>query len=191
MALPEPDELFDQIFRPHYPPGRLEGRMFKATFPDVVGVRKGVTAEEASGLPPKGIEYAANCIERMVEAAKGDWPQYLPVSGEIDLAWIRAFDEKHDEAYVAALLEQADAADFGNNALISCCEFGAVLGHVLKGMRPELIWVYDVPYWDSWLYSPEKGLMINVFSWAMKKFSAYGIGDGYAEKLVSAAGMLA
>lgn len=158
--------------------------------PDIVGVKKGLTEEQLCVLPPELRNHAAYAISSMLEAARMDWPGYLPVSGDIDLGWVRAFDEKYDARYLSALLQRADAASFGNELIIACCEFGAVLGQVLQSMRPSLIWAYDFPYWDSWLYSSEKGLMINVFSWSMKKFSSYGVNDGYGDKLIAAANMV-
>jgi len=164
--------------------------MLPKVFPDMLTIKPGMSESQICVLPPELRERSASAVATMVEAARTDWSSLLSDSGEIDLAWIDAFDRKHDQAYVTHLIETSDSTDFSNDVLVSCCEFGAAIGHVLKGLRPELIWAYDYPYWDSWLYAADKGVMIHVFSWAFKKFSAYGINDGYAAKLVAAAKFL-
>jgi hypothetical protein len=84
---------------------------------------------------------------------------------------------------VAEVLEAADPEDFSNDLLVLCCEFGAVLGAALRQDAPQLEWVYDWPYWESGLLDPAHGYRINVFHWAIKKFSDYGVDDGFAAKV--------
>jgi hypothetical protein len=187
MSLPDPDDLFDRFVAPHFPPGRLEGRMFPKTFPDVVSIRPGMTDEQICVLPEELRQRSEAAVNRMVEAARTDLAEFLGPSGDLDLDWVDAFDKRYDQSVVEKLIARSDPNDFSNDVLLTACEFGASLGYVLKGLRPELVWAYDYPYWDSWLYSREKGYMLPMFSWAFKKFSNYGIDDGFAGKLRAAA----
>jgi hypothetical protein len=81
------------------------------------------------------------------------------------------------------MVEASDPAKLGNELLVLCCEFGAVLGEVLRTAAPRLEWVYDWPDWESGLLDPAHGYRINVFHWAVKKFSDYGLDDGFAAKV--------
>jgi hypothetical protein len=119
----------------------------------------------------------------MVEAARGDWPGYLPVAGEPSLAWIEAFDDYWTATRVHALLGRSDPTNFANDLLVTSCEFGAVLGHVLREAVPRLDWLPDWPYWESGLLDVASGYRINVFHWAIKRFSEYGLEDGYGAKV--------
>jgi hypothetical protein len=46
-----------------------------------------------------------------------------------------------------------------------------------------LEWMPDWPYWESALLDVSSGQRINVFHWAIKRFSDHGIEDGYAGKI--------
>ena len=107
----------------------------------------------------------------------------MAVSGEIDQDWVAAFDQHYTRVRIRETIERSDPRDYGNDYLVTCCEFGAVLGRVLMSLEPRLLWRLDWPYWDSTLLDPKTGTAISVFHWAIKKLSAYGVDDGYAAKV--------
>ena len=78
---------------------------------------------------------------------------------------------------------RSNPADRGNELVVTICEFGAVLGHVMGKEEPSLEWLPDWPYWESGLLDVPSGNRINVFHWAIKRFSDYGLHDGYGAKL--------
>jgi hypothetical protein len=119
----------------------------------------------------------------MLQSVKSDWPSYLDLSGEIDTAWIEAFDRYYDTNKIAELIFEADPADYSNEFLILICQFGATLGYVMHQRQPRLQWVAAWPYWESSLYDPDTGNIIPPFHWAIKKFSSYGVDDDYAAKI--------
>ncbi len=53
-----------------------------------------------------------------------------------------------------------------------------------------LMWLYDWPYWESSIYDPQTGQLFPVFHWAIKKFSCYGINDGFKDKLLMCSQMI-
>lgn len=192
MNLPECDPLFLRFFDPWYSDADRSRKQCIATRPDLLqsGEYTNVPAEQLQILPEEGQAEAKAIIEEMLNACHEDWPSYLNVSGNIDLDWIEAFDAYYDREKVGELIERADPADFSNDYVILVCEFGAALGHVLRTMEPRLVWVYDWPYWESSLVDPGNGLIIPTFHWAVKKFSDYGIDDGFAAKLEMCVKML-
>lgn len=80
---------------------------------------------------------------------------------------------------VSSVIVNSDATDFSNEFIVLCCEFGAVIGYAMQALAPQLEWLCDWPYWESGLLDTESGYRINVFHWAIKKSSSYGIDDGY------------
>ena len=50
----------------------------------------------------------------------------------------------------------------------------------------EFGWLYSYPYFHSIVVHKKTGFGITVFDWAVKKFSAYGIDDGFAAKYFAA-----
>ena len=119
----------------------------------------------------------------MLDACRGDWPEYLKVFGDLDEHWIEAFDEYYDRKRVSDVIKRSDPKDFSNDYLVLVCEFGAALAHVLLSKEPRLVWVHDWPYWESRLVDAKSGSVIPPFHWAVKKFSEYGLEDGFAQKI--------
>ena len=91
-------------------------------------------------------------VERMLSAASTDWPRYLPVTGEIDLSWITAFDAYHDTDRISEIIARSAPEDFSNDYLVTCCEFGAALGHIMRVQQPRLFWLWEWPYWESAIF---------------------------------------
>jgi len=185
QPLPHCDELFSKFFLPWYGDMDLTRRWFAATYPDTLRHKQflGPTQSKASPLTKEGQEDALERIVIITDSAKGDWPSYLPVSGEMDLNWIDAFDRYYDRNQIQKVIDSSDPKDFNNGYLVTCCEFGAVLGYVLCKSMSRLFWRFDWPFCDSCLIDPKSGTALPVFHWAVKKMSEYGVDDGFAAKV--------
>ena len=185
MQLPHCDPLFRKFLDPWYSDGDRSRKQFEDTRPDILTCDEfvGVSVADLSVLSADGEDDVRGRIDRMLEACRGDWPSYLPVFGEIDQQWIEAFDEHYDRKKIADVIKRSDPKDFSNDYLVLVCEFGAALGHVLRAKQPRLLWRYDWPYWESSLVDCRSGAVIPPFHWAVKKFSEYGVDDGFAAKI--------
>jgi len=193
FGLPDCDKVFLTYFDRWYKSEDRERKRFPATRPDVMGGEglKGFSPEEASPLTADGQVEVKKMVDGMVEAARRVWPSFLCVSEPIDLGWIDAFDQFYVKHRVKDLMKSSKPGDFSNDFVVRCCEFGAMLGHVLLTIQPNLHWVYDWPYWESSVFDPETGQIIAVYHWSIKKFSSYGIDDGYKAKLLACSNLIA
>lgn len=185
MSLPHCEPLFEKFLEPWYSDTDRRRRLFKGTRPDILTCPEyaGVPVSELSVLREDGVQEARARIERMLDACRSDWPGYLPVRGTLDDGWIEAFDRHYDRDRISGIIERSDPKDYSNDYLVLVCEFGAALGHVLCMRQSRLAWLYDWPYWESSLVDGRSGAVIPPFHWAVKKFSDYGVDDGFAEKI--------
>lgn len=183
--LGDADEMFRRFFDRWYDDDARKLKGFDATRPDITEVPEyvGRSVAEVCPLVEAAASDAAARVETMRQAAEGDWPTYLPVRPPIDLGWVESFDAHYDQARVEQLLRASDPADFANDYVVTVCEFGAVLGSVIKQLLPRVVWLPSWPYWESSIFDAETGNVVPVFHWAIKKFSTYGIDDGFAAKL--------
>ena len=170
-----------------YDPADRERRVYPAVRPDALIVDEyvGINPLDASPLTESCQAEVHDMVFGMIEASREDWPSYLPVSGPMDNQWIDAFDKHHNKSCIKKLIKASDPTDFSNELIVRCCEFGAVIGSVMIETLPGLHWVYDWPYWDSSIFDPDAGMLVYVFHWSIKKFSSYGIDDGFSAKLVA------
>lgn len=183
-ALPDCDEVFSTFFDRWYDDDDRQRKGFRHTRPDMmVAYRSGLSALDISPLLEPDQRRVLDQIATMLSTAQSDWNDYLPVSGEIDMTWVESLDSHYDTERIARLISTSDPEDFANDFLVTVCQFGAVLGHVMKDSEPRLEWVAEWPYWESSLYDPITGNIIPPFHWAIKKFSAYGVDDGFAAKI--------
>jgi hypothetical protein len=118
----------------------------------------------------------------MLDAVRSDWPTYLEVEAPLSIHWIDAFDEHWTRTRVRELLDRSDPSDFSNEVVVLSCELGVALGEVIRNACPQLEWLYDWPYWESSLLDLPSGYLVNVFDWGIKRFSEYGVDDGYVAK---------
>jgi hypothetical protein len=177
--LPGCDELFLKFFARWYHPDDLKARVYEATRPDLeTRYKPGTKASQIHLVNEKYVGVCLKQIATMVASAQGDFPGYLHVSLPLSLEWVDVFDRHYDEAEVLKVIGRSDPADFSNDLVVLCCEFGAVLGTTMIAEEKSLEWLEDYPYWESALYDARSGTRINVFHWAIKKFSSYGIDDG-------------
>ena len=143
---------------------------------------KGLSSEELARLSEDGEAEVHNQIQSMVDAATEDWVEFLSVSPPITLDWIDAFDRYYTREEIAKVIDRSHPSDYSNEYLVLCCEFGAVLGRCLIDLNPGLFWLPDYPYWETPVFDSKSGSLINVFSWAVKKMSEYGVDDGFKAK---------
>lgn len=166
--LPDCDEVFEWYFAALLSDKERGTRIYRATRPDV---EECSTAEVTDEFPPwaRGpyAEAVRNQIQGMLEAVEGDWPEYLPVSGTLDLTWIGAFDTYWTRDRVRALLERSPRGQDDTDLIITVIEFGVALGVMLQRLHPALLWIPESPYWESALFDRATGFRINVFHWAI------------------------
>jgi hypothetical protein len=192
MKIPECDPLFLRFLDPWYSENDRKRKKWAATRPDLITIDSyvGVSLDELQIITTEGQLEAKARIDRMLEACRNDWPTYLNLSGDLDLDWIDAFDAYYDRKKVSGVIKKSDPSDYSNDYLILVCEFGAALAHVLQRTEPRLSWIYNWPYWESSLVDTKTGSVIPTFHWAVKKFSDYGIDDGFAAKIDMCTGVL-
>ncbi len=184
QKLPHCDELFLRFFDRWYDKEARLRRPYKATRPDLERIyRPGIPAAHASLLTPDAQEREKKMIRTMTEAAHSDGTVLFKMSVQSSLEWVDAFDKYYDRQKINKVIERSDPSSFSNDYLVYCCEFGAVIAEALQSLKPELEWLYDRPYWESALFDSASGSRLNVFHWAIKKMSEYGVDDGYAAKI--------
>ena len=182
--LPDADDIYSRFFDRWYDDDDRQRKGFSHTRPDMMaGYRPGLKASEISRLTVDSQSEVLRRITRMFDTARTDWPRFLPVSGQVTEDWIQASDDYYDAERVRSTIDNSDPSDFSNDLIIAVCQFGAVLGQVLLQTQPRLEWVAEWPYWESSLYDPISGNVIPPFHWAIKKFSGYGVDDGFVPKL--------
>jgi hypothetical protein len=183
--LPSQEEIFSRYFIRWYEKEELEIRGHNDLRPDSELWGKPLMgAPDVSPLTDEGQKVIIKQIDEIYQAAKEDWPGFLKVQGEISLDWVDAFDKYLDKANLEDILKSSDPEDFSNELVVLCCEMGAVIGNCLIQLNPSLQWLPDSPYWDSAVYDATSGLRINVFHWAIRKFSASGLGVSNKEKVL-------
>jgi hypothetical protein len=183
--LPHCDTLFEKFLSPWY---EEEDRP-RMTRPDMFQI----AAYEGQPLNLDDIQYLENeylehqkrhLNETMVQAALDDF-RHITKSDQLDLDALDAMDKYYDRARIADLIKESDPANFSNSYLVTVCEFGTMLGHLFKQIDG-FDWLYSHPYFHSMIVHKGTGFGITVFDWAVKKFSEYGVDDGYVEKFKAA-----
>jgi hypothetical protein len=192
LKLGDADEMFRRYFDRWYDEETRELKSFEATRPDVL-TSPSYVGRSVAELCPVNDEAAADSmqrIQRMYKAAENDWANLLELRPPIDLGWVASFDAYYDRSRIEELVLDSDPADFSNTYLVTVCEFGAVLGAVMRDLLPRVAWLASWPYWESSIFDSQTGKIVPVFHWAIKKFSTYGIDDGFADKLQVAIAMM-
>ena len=192
MRLPDDNVLFQRFFDRWYDEPARTRKVFAHTRPDAERAGPpGTLAHDLSPFERPGQARVARRIHTMVNAVRGDWPSYLPVRPPLSPDWIHEFDQHWNRRRVSRLIATSDPTDFSNELLVLCCELGAALGFCMQALEPSrLRWLYDWPYWESGLLDVESGYRISVFHWGIKKFSSYGIDDGYRAKSLACIDMV-
>ncbi len=178
--LPHCDALFKKFFTPWYetddPP--------TTTRPDMYVINgfdgKPIDFDKIQYLPEDLLEYNKKQLKTMADAALSDY-QDIIISNKLDIQVLDAVDKYYDREKITEIISRSDPKDFSNDYLIEVCEFGAMLGYLfcqIDGYG----WLYSHPYFHSIIVHKETGFGITVFDWAVKKFSEYGVDDGFAAK---------
>jgi hypothetical protein len=183
--LPHCDELFARYLGPWYPDAYVRN----TTRPDmyVISGYKGrpLDLESLQYLPDDRLQIEKDQIGRMAAAALEDYQSILP-STSFTIELLDAVDRFYDRQRIAELIQRSDPKDFSNDYLVSVGQFGPLLGQLFEGMDG-FGWFYSQPYFNSIIVHTPTGFGITVFDWAVKKFSEYGVDDGFAAKLQAAA----
>lgn len=182
--LPHCDDLFAKYLSPWYP-DENHGNM---TRPDmyVISGYNGhpIDFDTVQYLSAGQLLKEKNQIAKMADAALGDY-QHILSANELTLDVLDAVDKFYDREKIGKLIKSSDPKDFSNDYLISVCEFGAMLGKLFND-EEEFGWLYSTPYFNSIIVHKNTGFGIPVFDWAVKKFSEYGVDDGFVAKFHAA-----
>lgn len=178
--LPHCDELFVKYLSPYYD----EDERPDMTRPDMY-VIAGFQGEkldllQLQYLPDELLDWSKGQIDLLLEMALEDY-QGITGLDKIDLNTLDVVDKYYDRKKIAALIKESSPDDPYNPYLLSVCKFGAVLGHLFNQIEG-FGWLYSVPSFHSIIVHSETGWGITVFDWAVKKFSEYGVDDGFAAK---------
>jgi len=183
--LPPCDDLFMKFFDRWYDGDDRKRKGFQATCPDSYsGVyKKGTPASQLTPLVGDTLKGVEAQVGRMVEAARSDWASGVTSRNPVSIEGIGDFDRHYDAARIRQVIDRSKPEEYDNDYVVLCIELGAVIGQVLRELRPGLEWVWEWPYWESYLWDAETSEQIKVFHWAIKKMSGYGVDDGLVAKL--------
>jgi hypothetical protein len=183
--LPHCDTLFERFLSPWYP----ESDRPKMTRPDMYQIAafegQPLDFDELQYLKPDFLAERKKFInETMVEATLSDF-QNIIKSDKLDFEVLDAVDKFYDRKKIAELIKESDPSDFSNPYLVTVCEFGVLLGQLFRQIDG-FDWLYSNPYFHSIIVHKDTGFGITVFDWAVKKFSEYGVDDGFVAKFHAA-----
>lgn len=183
--LPHCDELFAKYFSPWYD----EEDRPKMVRPDMYQIAafegQPLNLDQIQYLSPEYLkEVKAFMNETMTQAALEDF-SFILKTAALDLHTLDALDKYYDRTKIFELLAESDPKDFSNPYLVTVCEFGILLGQLFRQMEG-YDWLYSEPYYHSVIVHKDSGFAITVFDWAVKKFSEYGVYDGFVAKFHAA-----
>jgi hypothetical protein len=182
--LPHCDSLFKKYLSPWYP----EDVQPEMTRPDMYIISgfegQPLNLEEIQYLPNKILQQTKQQIDRLTQAALEDY-QAISESNKLNLNVLDAVDKYYDRKKIAEIIKESDPEDFSNLYLVTICEFGVTLGYLFSQIEG-FGWLYSYPYFHSIIVHKETGFGITVFDWAVKKFSEYGVEDGFSAKFHAA-----
>ena len=183
--LPHCDELFMKFFDRWYDDDDRRRKGFKATCPDTFSghFKKGAPASKLTPLSEETVAKVEAQVNRMVECAREDWANDFDSRDPVSIQGLEDFDRHYDASFVLKVIQRSDPEDFSNEYVVTCCTLGGVLGKVLKDLRPDFEWVWEWPYWESFLFDKATTDQFKVFHWAIKKMSGYGVDDGLVAKV--------
>jgi hypothetical protein len=184
IKLPHCDKLFKKYLSPWYPE-EVRPNMTRPDMYVIAGYEdKKLDIDQIQYLPKTGLIETKELICNMRNCYQKDFQNFLKFE-EINLDVIDAVDKAFGKSEVSELIKMSDPKDFGNQYLVMVCEFGIALGDLFV-KSGKFKWLYSYPYFHSIVVNPETGQGITVFDWAVKKFSSYGIDDGFKWKFLKA-----
>lgn len=133
-------------------------------------------------LSPGGLEKIKETFSIMRKSYVGDFSEFVSFK-EFNLDIIDVIDKSFGKKEIKELIEKSNPTEFSNPYLVTVCEFGLALGDLFVNTG-KFQWLYSYPYFHSIVVNPETGSAITVFDWAVKKFSSYGMNDGYKWKFL-------
>ena len=183
--LPHCDTLFEKYLSPWYP----ESDRPKMTRPDMYQIAayegRPLDFNELQYLTPEFLADRKKFInETMVDAALADFKNII-TSDKLDFEVLNAVDKFYDRKKISELIKESNPADFCNPYVVTVCEFGVMLGQLFRQIEG-FDWLYSNPYFHSIIVHKDTGFGITVFDWAVKKFSEYGVDDGFVAKFHAA-----
>ncbi len=182
--LPDSEELFLKYIQPWYP----ENDKPKSTRPDIFPIsgfnNESIDFEKLQYLEGELLTDTKQQIEKLVLAARHDFSDIYE-SERLDLDYLDKIDRHFNRKKINKIIEVSNPEDFSNEYFVTVCEFGSILGKLLTTVK-DFDWLYSYPYFNSIIVHSETGLAIPVFDWAIKKFSEYGVEDGYVKKVNAA-----
>jgi hypothetical protein len=123
-------------------------------------------------------------VETMVLASRQDLQELVKFE-EFSLETIDKLDKAINRQYINSVIDASSEDDNANQYLISTIEFGCALAETMENEIGGFVWVYDYPYWESTIVHKQTGFEIPIFHWAIKKYSEYGVDDGFKDKILS------
>jgi len=123
-------------------------------------------------------------VEKMISASREDL-QELAKFNKFNLETIDKLDKAINRKYIKSIIDASDEDDESNDYLISIIEFGCALAETIENEIGGFVWIYDYPYWESTIVHKKTGFEIPVFHWAIKKYSEYGVDDGFKDKILA------
>ncbi len=182
--IPHCDDLFLKYLSPWYP----ENERPTMTRPDMYVI----SGFEGQPLDLDSLQYLKDDllattrkqIETITDAALQDY-QGIITSDKLDFKVLDSVDKFYNRKRISEIIKNSDPSDYSNQYLVNVCEFGATLGQLFKEVKG-FDWLYSYPYFHSIIVHKETGFGITVFDWAVKKFSEYGVDDGFVAKFHAA-----
>jgi len=182
--IPDCDDLFVKYLSPWYP----EDERPKMTRPDMYVISgfegQPLEIESLQYLTDDLLEKTKKQIQTITDAALQDYQEIIE-SDKLDFNVLDAVDKFYNRKRIAEIIKNSDPSDYSNQYLVTVCEFGATLGQLFKEIEG-FDWLYSYPYFHSIIVHRETGFGITVFDWAVKKFSEYGVDDGFVAKFHAA-----
>jgi len=186
IFLPNKDKVFEKFFLLRYTEKERKSlRQYTVKYDIESYAKPGTDISQIPILANEDADEISDHISKTIRAASNDFRMSFGLTGEPNLDWIEKFDKYFTKKRVIGLLNKSDPRVASNEFFVTCCAFGALLGKVLIDMNESVNWLYDCPFWESGLYDSKSGCRINIFYWAVKKFSNYGIDDGYRAKIIA------
>jgi len=174
MAIPAAATLYERYFSPWIPEERASTH--PGLLPDMeqIELPAGGHIRDIHPLMPDSRPPMKEKVDAMGQACEADWQNLLKLTPAVSLAGIAAYDAWCTPAQLEGILKNSAPNNFSNPYLILCCECGAAVGEVLQRENPQLQWIYDWPYWDSFLFDLNTMTKFHVFHWAVKRMSSDG-----------------
>lgn len=178
----------DKLFKKYLSPWYLDNDKPTMTRPDMYIIsgyqNQTLNIDEIQYLTKEAFKESKRLIEKTRFSYLRDFKKIKEFE-DLNLDIINAVDNAYNIQEVKALIKSSDPKNFENQYLLTVCEFGVALGDLFV-KSGKFNWLYSSPFFHSVVVNPETGQAITVFDWAVKKFSSYGIEDGYKWKFIKA-----